>query len=193
MATYTDYGQGGANAFPLPVGTSGTPFAQTFDRRLVNNITFAPTTGTMYVTAIWLPAEMTVSGITFVSGATAESGGSHLFYALYSRNPVSAVCTLMAQAADNGGGAAFGANTAFRMALTTAQKLTYSGFYYLAFACTGTTPTLYNITNTGINANGNIAGMTPILAASADAVTTTAPSTLGALTTVTAALYAFVD
>lgn len=180
-------------AFPITVGAAGTqPFAQTFDRRLVNNITFQPATGVMHMTAIWLPGGMTVNGITFLSGATAESGGSHLFYALYSRNNA-AVVSLMAQSTDDAGATSFAANTAFRKALTTPQKLTYSGLYYLAFACTATTPSLYNITNVGINANGSIAGMTPILAATADAVTNVAPTTVGAFTTITQALYGFVD
>ncbi len=198
MVSYAAYGQSGPLAFPNTVGASGTqPFASTFDRRLVNNITFQPTSGTMTVTGIWLPGDMTVNGITFVSGATAESGGTNLWFALYSHNLNSGTSTLMSQSANNTNATAFGANTAFRQALTTPQRLTYSGLYYLAFMCSqgaGAVPALYNITNTGINANGSITGMTPIIAATADAaLTTTAPTTMGTKTTITQALYAFVD
>jgi hypothetical protein len=183
----------------LPVGATliGTcPFAQTFDRRLVNNITFAPTSGTITMTGIWLPAGKTVTGITFVSGATAESGGSHLWYALYKgNNPWGATAyTLMAQSTDVTGAAAFGANTALREALTAPQVCPYSGLYLLGFCCVGTIPTLYNITGTGINANGSITGMTPIIASTADtSLGAAAAATLGAQTAILQCLYAFVD
>lgn len=182
----------------LPVGGAlGTaPFAQTFDRRLAVSTVFAPTSATLTLTAIWLPAGRVVTGITFVSGSTAESGGSHLWYALYKGNqPLGASAyTLMAQATDNTGAAAFGANTAFRMALTAAQTCPYTGLYLLGFCCVGTVPTLLNITAATVNATGNITGMTPILACTADAaLTNAAPATLGAQTAITQCLYAFVD
>lgn len=176
----------------LPVGVAGsaTPAAyQTYDRRFALSAAVAPTSGTMTMTGIWLPAGTVVAGITFVSGATAESGGSHLWYALYKAD-----LTLMAQATDNTGAAAFGANTAFRMALTAAQTCPYSGLYYLAFLCVGTIPTLLNITGGVANANGSITGMTPIVSAtSSTGLTTTAPNPAGALTTVVNSYYAFVD
>lgn len=176
----------------LPVGTSALvtqPFAQTFDRRFALSTVFAPTSATLTLTGIWLPASKVVTGITFVSGSTAQSGGSHLWYALYKAD-----LTFMAQATDNTGAAAFAANTAFRMALTTPQTCTYSGLYYLGLCCVGTVPTLLNVTAATVNANGNITGMTPIVAAtSTGSLTGTAPSPAGALTAITQALYAFVD
>ena len=186
-----DFGVGALGLIP-PIGTAGTPFAQTFDRRLVNNITFQPTSGTLTMTAIWLPANSTVTGITFVSGATAESGGTNLWFALYNAD-----LTFLAQSTNDTGAATFSANLALRKALTAPQKLVTGGLYYLGYMSTngaGAQPALYNITNTGINANGNITGMTPIVAAtSTAALTTTAPTPAGALTTITQALYAFVD
>lgn len=185
----------------LPVGgASGTsPFAQTFDRRLVSNITFQPASGTITMTAVWLPAGRVVTGVTFVSGATGETGGTHLWYALYKGNvPWGASSyTLMAQSTDDTGATSFGTNTALRKALTTAQQCPYSGLYLLGFLCAnslGTQPALYNITNGGVNANGNITGMTPVLAGTADAgLGASAQTTLGSLTAITQALYAFVD
>lgn len=175
---------------PLPVGASGTmPRFQTFDRRLATGTVFAPTSATMYMTGIMLPAGQVVNGITFVSGSTAESGGSHLWYALYKAD-----LTFMAQATDNTGAAAFAANTAFRMALTAPQTCPYGGLYYLAFCCVGTNPTLLNVVAASANANGGIAGMTPILAAtSTTTLTGTAPTPAGALTAIVNCLYAFVD
>ena len=184
-----------ASSAILPVGTAGLatqPFAQTFDRRMAISAAFAPSTGVLTLTGIWLPAGKLVTGITFVSGAQAEAGGTHLWYALYKND-----LTFMAQATDNTGATAFGAGTAFRMALTAAQTCPYSGLYYLGFMCAqsaGTVPTLLNITSAVTNNLGSITGMTPIVAAtSTGSLTTTAPSPAGALTTITQCLYAFVD
>lgn len=182
--------QGGAGA--LPVGTSSLvtqPFAQTFDRRMAAGTVLAPTSATMYVTGIWLPAGAVVTGITFVSGSTAESGGTHLWYALYKSD-----LTFMAQSTDDTAAAAMAANTALRKALTAAQTCPYTGLYYLAFCVVGTPPTLLNATAATANANGGITGMTPIMAAtSTTGLTATAPSPAGALTAIAQSLYAFVD
>lgn len=179
----------------LPVGTGATsvnqPFAQTFDRRFCIGAALAITSATMYMTGIFLPQGKVVTGITFVSGAQGETTGTHLWYALYKGD-----LTFMAQATDNTGATAFGANTAFRMALTAAQTLPYSGLYYLAICCvnTGTSPSIINCGNTLANTNGSITGMTPIISAtSTTGLTGTAPSPAGALTTVANSLYSFVD
>jgi hypothetical protein len=191
------------NSGLLPIGTTAsgpatTPFAQTFDRRLAVSSLFTPTTQTLTITAIWLPAGRTVTGITFVS-VGAESGGSNLWFALYkgnsSWNPVS--FTLMAQGTTEGGAAAFAANSAHRQALTTPQVCPYSGLYYLAFMCQASgMPTLLNLTAGSVNAVGstNAAQMGPNLAATADgSLTTTAPTTMGSQTAITQCLYAYVD
>jgi hypothetical protein len=176
----------------LPVGTANIatqPFAQTFDRRYGTAAAFTPTSTTMYMTGIVLPAGKVVTGITFVSGATAESVGSHLWFALYRQD-----LTFMAQATDNTGAAAFGANTAFRMALTAPQTLTYSGLYYLAFCATATMPTLISLVSAVANLNGSITGMTPIVSAtSSTGLAGVAPSPAGVLTAIVNSLYAFVD
>lgn len=180
----------------LPAGTANLvtqPFAQTFDRRLAISAAFAPTSGTLTMTGIWLPAGKSITGITFVSGATGETGGTHLYYALYKSD-----LSFLAQATDNTGATAFGVNTAFRMALTTPQTCPYTGLYYLGFLCiqsAGGVPTLLNITSAVTNNNGSITGMTPIVAATSSAGLSTgvAPSPAGALTTIAQALYAFVD
>ncbi len=176
----------------LPVGTAtGTaPWAQTFDRRLAVSAVFAPTSGTMTMTGIWLPAGKIVSGISFCSGSTAESGGSHLWYALYKSD-----LTFMAQSADAVGAAAFAANTLLREPLTAPVTLPYSGLYYLAFCCVGTIPTLLNVLAATVNATGNITGMTPIVAATSTASlnTGTAPAPAGTLTAIAQSLWACVD
>lgn len=188
----------------LPVGSATPvlhPFAQTFDRRLCTGTVIAPTSTTMYVTAIYLPGGSTVTGITFCSGSTAESGGSHLWFALYKPGSVQTfngtLLSLMAQTADSTGAADFAANTALRLTLTTAQRIPTSGIYYLGVCVTGTPMTLINIVgaaNGGVNGMGNIAGMTPILAATADtSLGASAPATTVALVPVVNAIWACVD
>jgi len=175
-----------------PSGVATQPFAQTFDRRLATGTVAAPATGVLNLTSIWLPAGKIVTGITFVSGSTAQSGGTHLWYALYRSDLV-----FLAQSADNTAAAAMAANTALRQTLTTAQTLPYSGMYYLGFMCTnsaGAQPTLTCVVAATVNSNGNIAGMLPIVAAtSTGSLTTTAPNPAGALTTIAQTFYAFVD
>lgn len=186
--------QGATAMLPAGSATAATGVQyQTFDRRLAISAAFAPTSGTLTMTGIWLPAGTVVSGITFVSGATAESGGTHLYYALYKND-----LTLMAQSTDDTGATSFAANTAFRKALTAAQTCPYTGLYYLGFLCiqsAGGVPTLLNVTSGVTNNLGSITGMTPILAATSTSglSTGTAPTPAGALTTITQCLYAFVD
>ena len=178
----------------LPAGTATVlthPFAQTFDQRLAISTAYAPTSARLEVTSIWLPQGAVVTGITFVSGAQAEATGTHLWYALYDQNRV-----LLAQSADDTGATSFAANTALRKALSAAQTCKYTGLYYLGFCCvaSGTVPTLLNSTVATVNATGNIAGMTPILAGYGDTgLTTTAPATATAFTAITQCLYACVD
>ncbi len=188
-----------AHLLPQALGSVATqPFAQTYDRRLANGTVLALTSTTMYMTAIQLAAGTKVTGITFVSGSTAESGGSHLWYALYRQGDVQTaagtVAKLMAQSTDDTGAAAFGANTAFRKALTTAQICPYTGLYYLAICVTGTSMTLLNIVAASVNSMGNIAGMTPVLAATADTTLgASAPATTVSLVPIVNCLYAYVD
>src|SRR5262249_36409891 len=148
--------------------------------------------GTLTMTGIYLPAGRVVTGITFVSGATGETGGTHLWYALST-----SALVLMAQSTDDTGATSFGTNTALRKALTAAQTLTYSGLYYIGFMCAnsaGSQPALYCNSVGGVNATGNITGMTPIIAAtSSTGQAGTAPNPAGALTAIVQAMYAFID
>lgn len=188
--------QAQASNILLPAGAAtavnGVQY-QTFDRRLVTGTAFQPTSGTLTMTGIWLPAGTVVTGITFVSGATGETGGTNLWYALY-RSDTRA---LLAQSTNDTGATSFGANTALRKALTAPQTCPYTGLYYLGYCSTnsaGTQPSLAVYTVGSTNVIGAITGMTPILAGTADAaLTTTAPATAAALTSITTILYAFVD
>jgi len=178
---------------PFAPTTAGVPqaAAQTFDRRFAISAAWAPTTQTLTCTSIWLPQGQVVSAITFMSGAQAEATGLHLWFALY-RSDTGA---LLAQSADNTAAVAFAASLALRQTLTAAVACPYSGLYYIGFMCQATTlPTLLCLTSAVVTNNGAVATTKPDLAFTADAaLTTTAPATLGAKTTIVQALWAAVD
>lgn len=180
----------------FPVGAAGTnPFAQTVDRALCNGTALTPATGVMNLTAIWLPQGLTVTGITMVTigGPTTST---HLWMALY-RSDLGTASLLMAQSADDTTSTDAPANTAFRKALTAPQVLPYTGLYYIGWMQTSSGQnTLMCAVSQSVNGNGNIAGMTPVLAFThaTTGLTATAPATLGVTTAVIASrLYAFVD
>lgn len=179
----------------LPVGTGGQqPWAQTFDRRMAISAVAAPASGTMNMAGIFLPQGRVVTGISFVSGSTAESGGTNLWFALYRGDTLA----LMAQSTNDTGAAAFAANTMLRKTLTAPQTLPYTGLYFLAYCSTnsaGAQPTLINLTSGVGNNNGvGVTGMTPALCGTSNTgLTTTAPSTANALATGTVYFWGCVD
>ena len=164
---------------------------QTFDRRLAISAAWAPTSGVLTLTGIWLAQGQTINAITFMSGAQAEATGTHLWYAIYRADTLA----LLAQSTDNTGAAAFGASLSFRQALTAPVVLPYTGLYYLGVNVTASTvPTLLNLTS-GVTTNlGAVASTAPILAAtSTGSLTAAAPNPAGALTTIVQCLWAGVD
>jgi hypothetical protein len=188
-------------AAALAVGTGFVPYGggtttigqfQTFDRRLATGTPWAPTTQVLTMSAIWLPQGAVVTAITFVSGSQVESGGSHLWFALYRGDNLA----LLAQTSDATGSAAFAANTAYRATLTAAQTCPYSGLYYLGFACQASSnvPTLLCAISGSLYGNGGATGMTPVLSGtSTGSLGASAPNPAATLTAITQSLYAFVD
>jgi len=175
----------------MPAGVGGFPKFCTFDRRFATT-SFAPTTGNLFLTAILLPANLKVTGISFVSTATAESGGTHLWFALYKSD-----LRLMAQSADDTGATSFGATTMLRKTLTTPQVTPYGGLYYVGFMCSqslGAVPTLLALATAHAGANGSVTGMTPIIAGvSTTGLGATAPNPAGAITPSVNNLFAVID
>ncbi len=188
--------QGSTCVLPIGASTTTAPWAQAFDRRFAISAVAAPASGTMQMTSIMLPAGRVVTGISFVSGSTAESGGTHLWFALYRGDNLA----LLAQSTDDTAAAAFAANTMLRKALTTPQTLPYSGLYYLAYCSTnsaGAQPTLINITSPIGNNNGittAASAMTPTTCGtSTTGLAASAPSTAAALATGLINFWACVD
>jgi len=184
-----------ASPYTVVSTAAGIPptLIQNFDRRFAISAAFQCITSIVYLTGIYLPAGFVVNGITFMSGAVAESTGTHLVFSLYRADTL----TLLSTAADNTGGAAMGASLSFREPIVTPVPCPYTGLYYLSFLCTasGTVPTLINITS-AVNTNlGAVASTAPILAASQTATVTTGipPNTVVLNTIMTQCLWAAVD
>ena len=146
-----------------------------------NDAAAALTLGVMTAVAIPLNAGEVVTNLTFLSGATAANTPTHYWFALYSS---AATPALLSQSADQTT-AAWGANTAKTLALGAPQTIAASGVYYAAVMVAGTgVPSLVG-RNTFLAAAGAIlTGMAVLGETSGAGLTTTAPATIAAPTTV---------
>lgn len=152
-------------------------FAEAYPRMLASNQAVL-TSGILYITAIELLKGDVVSNIIFRSITTAAAGVTNYWAALYDGtvNP-GAGATLMSQSTTSS--AAWGANTTKTFPLSAAQTIQADGLYYLGLMFQGTTPP----TMAAYGVNGNLANLSPVISASANAsLTTTAPGTLSATT-----------
>jgi len=180
-----------------PAGSLKSPLSETmsFDCAVSANVI---ATGVMELTSIYLIQGQIVSSINYVSGSTAESGGSHLWFALYDDGRGSATANqlaLLSQTTDQTGAAAFAANTNLGLALNSPVVATYTGIYYVAIMCVGTTPTLAGVTRTS-TASIQIAGAgtgAVFGGTAGSSLTTTAPNPSGAVTGSVRTNYAYVS
>jgi len=124
-------------------GISGT-LAETMPRMSCPETnTSAPTSGTVYLYAVFLRAGMVVKNIAFHSATTALGTGTHQIFGLYDSNR-----NLLAQTADDTS-TAWAANTMKKLNLTAPYTIPQTGIYYLAFLISATTmPTLKGLTLT---------------------------------------------
>ena len=159
------------------------------------NVTLS--SGVMTLAPIYISQNQTITSINFVSNSTAESGGSHLWFALYDDGRGSATASqlyLLAQTQDQTGAAAFAANTNLGLALNIPYITTYTGIYYIAIMCVGTTPTITGQTRAStasiqIGASGGaLMGST-----AGSGLTSQAPSPSGTITSSVNTLYAYVS
>lgn len=122
-------------------GTTGS-LASTYDRATLSSLAAggAPTSGTLRLMRIILPAGLTVSNITWFSGSTALSVGVNQWFALFdaSRNK-------LAISADDGANA-WAANAPKTLAMTTPYLVPASGLYYIGYCVVATTvPTFESV------------------------------------------------
>jgi len=142
------WGMMGAGKMPVTGGPSGAlraAIGQTLPlETFTGNSSLSISTGVMSLSPIFLVAGQVITNINFIS-TTAESGGSHLWFAIYDDGRGSATAgqlALLGQTLDQTGAAAFPATTNLGLSLMVPFTTTYSGFYYLAIMCVGTTPVL---------------------------------------------------
>jgi hypothetical protein len=189
----------GRGKVPLTGGPAGTLKAciaetMSFDYAVSNS---SISTGVMTLTPIYLCQGQTITSINYVSCSTAESGGSHLWFALYDDGRGSTTAgqlSLLGQTPDQTAAAAFAANTNLGLALNIPYLTTYTGIYYLAIMCVGTTPSISGLSRSSLasiqigSSTGSLLGAT-----AGSGLTSQAPSPSGALTYTLTSLYAYVS
>jgi hypothetical protein len=172
--------------FLAPNGALG----QTMPRRTATSTTIGPTSGTLYLQAIFIPAGLSIGHISFTTGTTAKTGGTHGWYLLTDSSYI-----VRAVTADQTDPATIWGtiNTSYSIATQAAYVTTYSGLYYVGVMVAesaGTMPTF-----TGGSGFGNVNGLSPILVGTAGSAQTTPPSTGTTLSTPSAInlpMYAYV-
>lgn len=174
----------------LPIAPTGAA-GETIPRSLgAGSVTIATVSGTIYMDAIYLPANTLVSDITEVVGSTASSNDVTINWAALCDN-TRKVLAVSANATAQLTPAGFN-NT---LAMGTAFLTTYSGLYYIAYTVGATTtqPTLVGITAAGTE----LAAIVPILSGTSSTAGTSTPpavgTVLGAITATTNRRYAFVS
>lgn len=187
--------QGADYAYTVPAGANNFPtgtFAQTCDRILgANTSTTAGTSGSLYLSAIYLTAGQLVSNISISSGGTAFTSPTNQFFALYSS--LQSAPALLAQSA-NQTTAAWATFTTKTLAMTTPYRVPTSGIYYIGVMVTATT--MGTFTGPPTVSGTSISNAAPMLfAVSSTGLTTSLPnpgSSVSAATT-TARFYAAVS
>jgi hypothetical protein len=161
-------------------------FAESVPRtQVVSNCTIAAT-GVEISVAVPLQAGDVVSSITFLTATTAASAPTAGYACLRSTSGA-----LLAQTADFGS-TARAANTAYTVALATAQLITAPGMYYVGISFTASTvPTLMGVALHNAVAAGAIGLTTPVVLSQShgSAVGATAPATTATPTTLAAIPY----
>ena len=180
----------GLGQTPLIGGPAGLllPFIAQTIPIITTNQSVQPNTGVMFLNPIHLAAKQVITNINFISATTAESSGTHLWFALYDdgRGTTAAnQLALLGQTADQTGSAAFAANTNLGLSLLIPYTTTYSGLHYVAVMCAATTTPGIRSCSLGVSLPITIGNSANLLSASAGSgLTAFAPSPSGALSSV---------
>src|SRR5438132_1569923 len=177
--------------------TAGTaPGFETITRDLAGAsgvTTNVPASGTLQVSAIWLPSGLVHNNIAVRSGTTGANGPTHWWFGLYGNG-----LGLLAATADQTS-TAWAASTSKVLAIATIASgasasftTIYSGLYYVGFLMTSTVSNVSLVTVPSL-----INGIGPVLGATSDTGLTTPsafPHTAASLVAATAArFYAYVN
>ncbi|MDE8669150.1 hypothetical protein PY310_11230 [Pseudarthrobacter sp. H3Y2-7] len=141
--------------------------AQTMDRRNLSTASLAAIrSGTMLMTAVWLPAGTVVKSATFVSGGTPASGFINRWFALFDVNR-----NLLRTTADNATGWLPG--TPLTIPFTATYTVPTDRLCYVGICEVATIPTVLR----GLSSSPNTLGLEPILCGNGSAGLTNAAST----------------
>lgn len=156
-----------------PSGATG----ETYPRTNCAGYTTALASGTTYMSAIPLPANLVVGNLGVLTGSTAPSGVTHGWLALTDSSRI-----VRAVTADQT--STFGSGfTALSLPVTSTYTVPTAGVYYLAVNCNASTMGTLSIGNQPLSGPN---GTAPILAGSSSTAQTTPPATGSTLATITA-------
>jgi hypothetical protein len=151
------------------------------------NSPFASASGTLYLTAVALPAGAVVGHIAFTSGGTGATSPTHWWFGLYDSS-----YNQLAVTADQTSGA-FAQNTYKTLAIATIASgasatftTTYTGLYYAGFMMSTTGGTGNATIVAYAHNNTAVSSLSPVLAGTSDTGQTTPPSFSHTATTPTA-------
>lgn len=167
---------------------AGNPatFRSNMDRADITADLAALTTQVMLSIGLFLEVGETVTSLTFKSGATAASVPTNWWFALYDTATTPAK---IGQSADQLT-AAWAANTAKTLALTTPYVATKSGIYYPSIMMKATTPvSLIGATVFAGGSVGSLATDKALAQTSGSALVATAPATIASPTVVGTVAY----
>jgi len=146
-----------------PAGAKG----QTMDRRTFSSASLsALTSGTMLLTAVWVPAGSVLTSATYISGGAAAAGFTNRWFALYDENR-----NLIRTTADHT--AAWGAGATLTLPFATSYTVGRDRLLYVGICEVATTPT----TLRGLAVTSNAIGIAPILNGTSSTGLTNAAST----------------
>lgn len=160
---------------------------ETFDRNLCDEVnTAALSSGRLSLQAIYIPAGVTITSISFWSATTAAGTPTNQLFGLYDVN------LNLLRSSNNDTTAAWAANSRKTIALTSTFTTTYSGLYYLGIMVTATTvPSLKG--NTGKTGGQLNAGAPSMGGTSNTGLTTALPATATAPGLVTTSFWGCVN
>jgi hypothetical protein len=160
---------------------------ETFDRDMCDEVNTAVlSTGRLSLQAIYIPAGVTITSISFWSATTAAGTPTNQLFGLYDVN------LNLLRSSTNDTTTAWAANSRKTIALTSTFTTTYSGLHYLGISVTATTvPTLKgNTAKTG----GQLGAGAPSMGGTSNTGLTTAlPATANAPATVTTSFWGCVN
>lgn len=160
---------------------------ETFDRNMCDEVNTAVLlSGRLSLQAIYIPAGITLSSVSFYSATTALATGTNQLFGLFDNN------RNLLRSSNNDTSTAWAANSLKTLSLTSTFTTTYSGLYYLGIMVTATTvPTLKgNTAKTG----GQLQGQAPSMGGTSNTGLTTAlPATANAPGTVTTSFWGAVS